>query len=291
MTVSDAHYTSFLLFPGSGKGTRAEKNRIGIHCRRSRVFSWSSCCIKHYGVLNRHLPKEAQFAGHAPAVVPMVRMQNSHGETDPGDFSLDAKMEDFLYDAESVIDVIEDVTRLPKQERKAYHAEVEAWLSKWTTKWKPGGSVTLVGASPGGVPVTSMSVTVTDMEVTGTGSNDQPERPADDNETLCQPCSDSWFPRPDVTVLSWYEFPRALREIGIDESDLKDKIFSEMLDGQHFLPHVVEKDIAEAFENFTQRYLAWQFLDGPEDTLFPDHVVTELLGVVNEIRVRHFFFG
>ena len=38
MTVSDAHYTLFLLFPGN----RAEKNRIGIHCRRSRVFSWSS---------------------------------------------------------------------------------------------------------------------------------------------------------------------------------------------------------------------------------------------------------
>ena len=128
-------------------------------------------------------------------------------------------------------------------------------------------------------------------EVACVGSNDQPERPADDNETLCQPCSDSWFPRPDVTVLSWYEFPRALREIGIDESDLKDKIFSEMLDGQHFLPHVVEKDIAEACENFTQRYLAWQFLGGPADTLFSNHVVTELLGVVHEIRVRHYFLA
>ena len=206
----------------------------------------------------------------------MVRMQNRHGETDPGDFSLDAKMEDFLHYAEGVrVIEIEDVTRLPKQERKAYHADVEVWLSGRPTRfngthmWTPGGGI-----------------------VTPTwSSNDQPERPADDNETLCQPCSDSWFPRPDVTVLSWYEFPRALREIGIDESDLKDKIFSEMLDGQHFLPHVVEKDIAEACENFTQRYLAWQFLGGPADTLFSNHVVTELLGVVHEIRVRHYFLA
>ena len=110
------------------------------------------------------------------------------------------------------------------------------------------------------------------------------------DSTLCQPCC--WFPRPDVPVPSWHELPRALREIGIDESDLKDKIFPEMLgldDGQHFRPHVLEKDIVEAFENFTQPYLVWQFLDGPADTLSPNHVVTELFGVVNEIQVRCVF--
>ena len=124
------------------------------------------------------------------------------------------------------------------------------------------------------------------------------EHPADDHNEimdekngsiLCQPCY--WFPRPDVTVSSWYELPRALNEIGIDESDLKDKIFPEMLglDGHYFLPNVLEKDIVEAFENFTQPYLAWQFLDGPADALFPDHVVTELFGVVNDIQVRYVF--